>query len=308
MPSLNFSPPDKPTDASARMALGWVLAISGAALFSAKAIVAKLMYRHGVDALTVLALRMTMSCPFFVGLAVWSSRRGLSLDRRTGWRIVGLGLLGYYLSSYLDFAGLQYIPAALERLILFLMPTLVLLISAFIFKRPIARRQWVCLALSYAGIVCVFGEQWSLSGKSIGLGSALVFGAAVSYALYLIISGELIARVGATRLVAYAMCVSSVACLTHFLILRPPHALLQTAPVLWLSLLNASLCTICPVLFTMWAVSRIGAPTTSQLSMVGPLATLGLGAIFLGEAITLWQMLGTALVLAGVLTLTKRVV
>ena len=289
-----------------RVAVGWGLAMLGAALFSAKAILAKLMYRHGVDALTVLALRMTLASPFFIGLAWWSARRGLPLDPRTRWRIVGLGLLGYYLSSYLDFAGLQYIPAALERLILFLMPTLVLLISAVAFKRPIARRQWVCLALSYAGIVCVFGEQWALSGDRVGLGSALVFGAAASYALYLVISGELIVRVGATRLVAYAMCVSSVACVTHFLALRPAEALLQTPAVLWLSLLNATLCTICPVLFTMWAVSRIGAPTTSQLSMVGPIATLGLGVLFLGETITLWQITGTVLVLAGVLTLTGR--
>lgn len=265
------------------------------------------MYRHGVDATTVLALRMAMAFPFFVGLAVWSaSRRSMqTLNAGDRWRILGLGLLGYYLSSYLDFAGLQYISAALERLILFLMPTLVLLISARVFKRTIVARQWLSLGLSYTGVIFVFSEQWSLAGTSTAIGSGLVFGAAASYAIYLVISGELIDRVGATRLVAYAMCVSSVACIGQFLLLKSYADLWQALPVLKLSLLNATLCTVCPVLLTMWAVGRIGAAMTSQLSMVGPIATLGLGSWFLNETISSWQLFGTALVTLGVLLLTR---
>lgn len=179
---------------------GLILAAIAAVLFSAKAILAKLMYRHGIDAVTLIALRMLFALPVFAVVALietWRAReRGDRLTPRERWQIVLLGLLGYYLSSFLDFWGLQYISASLERLILFLNPSLVLLIGLLFLRRPVAPRQWAAMGVSYAGIVLVFWENLRIGGSNVALGSALVFGAALSYALYLLLSGELVRRVG----------------------------------------------------------------------------------------------------------------
>lgn len=285
---------------------GLLIAAAGAVLFSAKAIVAKLLYRHPVDALDVLALRMLYSAPFFVAIAVWQWRSAAPLTRRDGFAVLALGLLGYYLSSYLDFAGLQYVSAALERLILFLSPSFVLLISAVALRRRIGLREWAALALAYAGIVLVFAHDLSLGGDRVVLGALLVFGAALSYALYLIGSGELVKRLGPWRLVAYAMSVSTVAVLLHFGVTRPWTHLLQPWPVQALSVFNAMFCTVAPVLLTMFAVARIGAPAAAQAGMLGPVSTLFLGAWLLGEPITAWQLAGSALVLAGMYVLSLR--
>ncbi|HWU52381.1 MAG TPA: DMT family transporter [Tahibacter sp.] len=285
---------------------GLLIAATGAVLFSAKAIVAKLLYRHPVDALDVLALRMLYSAPFFVAIAVWQWRSAVPLNRRDRLAVLALGLLGYYLSSYLDFAGLQYVSAALERLILFLSPSFVLLISAVVLRRRIGLREWAALALAYAGIVLVFAHDLHLGGDRVVLGALLVFGAALSYALYLIGSGELVKRLGPWRLVAYAMSVSTVAVLLHFGATRPWTHLLQPWPVQALSLFNAMFCTVAPVLLTMFAVARIGAPAAAQAGMLGPVSTLFLGAWLLGEPVTAWQLAGSTLVLAGMYVLSLR--
>lgn len=285
---------------------GLLIAAGGAVLFSAKAIVAKLLYRHPVDALDVLALRMLYSAPFFVAIAVWQWRSAAPMSRRDVVAVLVLGLLGYYLSSYLDFAGLQYVSAALERLILFLSPSFVLLISAVALRRRIGLREWTALALAYAGIVLVFAHDLSLGGDRVVLGALLVFGAALSYALYLIGSGELVKRLGPWRLVAYAMSVSTVAVLLHFGATRPWTHLLQPWPVQALSVFNALFCTVAPVLLTMFAVARIGAPAAAQAGMLGPVSTLFLGAWLLGEPVTAWQLAGSALVLAGMYVLSLR--
>ncbi|WP_257387563.1 DMT family transporter [Tahibacter caeni] len=285
---------------------GLLIAAAGAVLFSAKAIVAKLLYRHPVDALDVLALRMLYSAPFFVAIAAWQWRSAAPLSRRDRLAVLVLGLLGYYLSSYLDFAGLQYVSAALERLILFLSPSFVLLISALVLRRRIGPREWAALALAYAGIVFVFAHDLSLGGDRVVLGALLVFGAALSYALYLIGSGELVKRLGPWRLVAYAMSVSTIAVLLHFAATRPWSRLLQPWPVQALSVFNAMFCTVAPVLLTMFAVARIGAPAAAQAGMLGPVSTVFLGAWLLQEPVTLWQLAGSALVLAGMYVLSLR--
>lgn len=223
------------------------------------------------------------------------------------WRIVGLGLVGYYLSSMLDFLGLQYISAGLERLILFLTPSFVLLISAFFLGRRVKPIEWAALGVSYAGIALVFLHDLNQSGDQVLLGSAFVLGAAIAYAIYLSQSGQLVVRLGSLRLVSYVMCISSVACIGQFFILRPVAELNQPNAVLWLSLVNASFCTVLPVFLTMIAVKRIGAASTSQAGMIGPVSTLFLGAIFLNEPITSWQLAGTALVLGGMYLLSKKV-
>lgn len=296
------------SEAPARAAYrrGLLIAVAASVLFSAKAIVAKLLYRYEVDALDVLALRMLYSVPFFVAIALWQWRKAPPLSRRDSVGVVTLGLLGYYLSSYLDFLGLQYISAGLERLILFLSPSFVLLLSATLLHRRISRREWSALALAYAGIVLVFAHDLRLGGEAVVLGSGLVLGAALSYALYLIGSGELVPRVGAWRLVAYAMSVSTLAVLLHFALARPWSSLHQPAPVHWLSLFNAAFCTVLPVLLTMLAVARIGAPGVAQAGMIGPVSTLFLGAWLLQEPITAWQLAGGSLVLLGIYALSAR--
>jgi drug/metabolite transporter (DMT)-like permease len=285
---------------------GLLIAIVGAILFSTKAIVAKLIYRYQVDAVTLIAFRMLFSLPFFAVIAMWKARTEVPLTNLERARIVLLGLLGYYFSSFLDFLGLQYISAGLERLILFLTPSFVLLISLFYLKRKIGVLEWAALATAYLGTVLVFLHDVKIGGPNVMLGSAFVLGSALAYAMYLLLSGELVRRVGALRLVAYAMCVSSVACIVQFFLLRPASLLIQPAEVYGLSMVNAVLCTVFPVLFTMIAVSRIGAATTSQAGMIGPVSTLFLGALILGEPITAVQMAGTALVLTGIYLLTRK--
>jgi len=218
-----------------------------------------------------------------------------------------LGVLGYYLSSLFDFWGLEYVPVSLERLILFLNPTFVLLIGVFAFKRRVARREWVALAVSYAGVSLVFVENLRVQGEHILLGSGLVLLAALSYALYLSMSGQLLKRIGSLRLVAYAMTISTAATLTHYLIARDPSHLLELpAPVYGLAALNAFFCTFLPVTFTMGAVARLGAGTAAQMSVLGPVSLVFLGAWLLGEPITVVQLVGTAVVMGGVLLLTRQ--
>lgn len=290
--------------------IGLAIAICGAILFSAKAIVAKLIYRYQVDAVTLIAFRMLFSLPVFALIALWQARIGARLAWPDRWRLVALGLLGYYLSSFLDFLGLQYITAGLERLILFLTPSFVLLISAIFLKRKVTRIEWAALGVSYLGIVLVFLHDLKLGGEQVNqvmLGAVCVLGAAISYSLYLIQSGQLVLRLGSLRLVSYAMCVSSLACILQFFALRPLSYLKQPSEVYWLSLVNAIFCTVLPVFLTMFAVRRIGAASASQAGMIGPVSTLFLGTLFLSEPVTAWQLAGAVLVISGMYLLSQKI-
>jgi drug/metabolite transporter (DMT)-like permease len=297
--------PSKKTEPAYLSGLG--VAVIGAVFFSGKAVVAKLLYRHGIDAVTLIALRMLLSAPVFVGVAIWSRRSTPRLGAVDLARIGVLGLLGYYGSSMLDFMGLEYITAGLERLILFLTPSFVLLIGFVVYRRRVLPRQWLSLLCAYAGIVLVFWHDLKVGGSNVALGGLLVLAAALSYAVYLLLSGELLARVGTLRLVALAMTSSSIACLLQYAVLRPFGTLfVQSAAVWQLSLVNALLCTVVPVFMTMIAVGRIGAGLTSQSGMIGPVSTLFLGAWLLGEPITQLQLAGTALVIGGIFLLSTR--
>jgi drug/metabolite transporter (DMT)-like permease len=280
--------------------------MTGSILFSAKAIVVKLSYRYGVDPATLIALRMAFSAPFFVLTYRWSSRGKLPLTSTDHLRLITIGLVGYYAASYLDFLGLQYVTAGLERLILYLNPTLVLLLSALFLRRRLMATDWIALTLAYGGIVAVFWHDVSFDGGGVALGAALVFASAVSYAVYLVMAGELVTRLGAIRLTSYAMLVSTFAVIVQFFVLNPVAALVQPAPVYWLSLVNGFLCTVLPVFAIMLAVERIGASRASLASMIGPVSTILLAFLFLGEAISAWQLIGTGLVLAGIGVLSRE--
>jgi drug/metabolite transporter (DMT)-like permease len=293
-------------DVQARRATGLMLALAGATAFSAKAIIVKLAYRHGVDAVTLIMLRMLLALPLFLALAWWAGRGRPSLTARD-WRVVvGLGFCGYYLASFLDFAGLQYITASLERLILYLNPTLVMLLGWVLFKRRVTRGQLAAFAVSYLGILVVFGAELRLEGRDVLLGSALVFGSALSYAVYLVYSGQEVQRLGSLRLTGLATSVACVLCIAQYLVLRPVGSALDLpAAVWWLSVLNAVACTFAPVLMMMMAIERVGASVASQAGMVGPVFTILLGALLLGEPFTVWVAAGTVLVMAGVAWLAR---
>ena len=284
---------------------GLLLAMAGSIAFSGKAIIVKLAYRHGVDAVTLIMYRMLFALPMFLLLAWWAGRGKPALTRRDVRMVVMLGFCGYYLASFLDFAGLQYISASLERLILYLNPTIVLLLGVFVFHRKVQRRQSIALAVSYCGVLLVFGHEVSLQGTHAALGAALVFGSAVSYAVYLVYSGEEVRRLGALRLTGLATSVACVLCIVQFIVLRPLAAAMVAPEVIWLSVLNATLCTFAPVLMVMLAIERIGATLSAQTGMVGPLSTILMGVLILGEPFTAWVAAGTVLVLAGIWLLAR---
>ncbi|QTN27869.1 DMT family transporter [Rhodoferax sp. AJA081-3] len=289
------------------IAFGLALAVVGAVAFSGKAIIVKLAYRHGVDAVTLIMLRMLFALPFFLAMAWWASRKRVgqpppvALTRKDWLGVVWLGVTGYYLASFLDFAGLQYITASLERLILYLNPTLVLLLGWVFVGRRIARAQALGMAISYGGVLLVFGHEITLQGADVALGAVLVFLSAVSYALYLFYSGEMVQRLGSLRLVGLATSVACLLCIAQFVLLRPLETVWAVAPqVVWLSVLNATLCTVVPVMLVMMAIERIGSGLAAQVGMVGPMSTMLMGVLLLDEPFTAWLVGGTVLVIVGV--------
>ncbi len=289
-----------------KIATGLLLGILGAMAFSGKAIIVKLAYRHGVDAVTLIMYRMLFALPIFTLMAWWSGRGKPALTRKDWLGVLGLGFTGYYLASFLDFAGLSYISASLERLILYINPTLVLLLGLVLYKRKIQRLQMLGMLISYGGIMLVFGHEITLEGGHVALGSALVFLSAVSYAVYFSFSGELVQRLGSIRLVGLATTVACLLCIAQFVILRPWSAALVAPEVIWLSVLNATLCTAVPVLMVMMAIERIGAGMAAQAGMVGPVSTILMGVVILGEPFTAWVAAGTAMVLLGIFVFTYR--
>ncbi len=272
----------------------------GSIAFSGKAIIVKLAYRHGVDAVTLIMYRMLFALPIFAVMAWWASRGKPPLTRQDWLGVLGLGFTGYYLASFLDFAGLAYISASLERLILYLNPTLVVMLGWALYGRSIRWSQALAMLVSYCGVVLVFGLEANLQGSNVAWGALLVFLSAASYAIYLVYSGEMVRRLGALRLVGLATTVACLLCLAQFAVLRPWSAALVAPEVIWLSVLNATLCTAAPVLMVMMGIERIGAGMVAQVGLVGPLSTIFMGIWILGEPFTVWIAAGTVLVVAGI--------
>lgn len=288
--------------------IGALYAFIAAVAFSGKAILVKLAYVYSVDAVTLLALRMLFALPFFVAMAIWAARRESAVDiAPRDWGVLAiLGMLGYYLASLLDFLGLLYISASLERLVIFLYPTLVVVLSAIYFKRRITGRVVVALLLSYAGIILVFAHDVNLAQKDIILGGALVFASILAYAIYLIGSGSIIARLGSARFTGYAMTISCAVVGVHFGVVNPVDALIQPIPVYGLALAMAVFATVLPALLLSEGIRRIGVDKTSIIGSIGPVATLVLAYLFLGESMSTMQVLGAVLVLVGVLYISVR--
>jgi drug/metabolite transporter (DMT)-like permease len=285
--------------------LGVVFALLAAVGFSAKAILVKLAYLDSVDAVTLLALRMVFSVPFFIGVALWAKQHHAEpLNTHDRLLVLGLGLIGYYCSSFLDFLGLEYISAGLERLILFLYPTMTVLLTAVLYKRAIGRKVLAALALCYAGIALVFLHDVGTKEGSIVLGALLVFASTLSYSIYLVGAGHAIARIGSMRFTAYAMVVASVASLLQFVVMRPLSVLELPMRVYELSIAMAIFSTVLPVFLLSFAIHRIGSGSASLIGTVGPVSTIYMAYVFLNEHISLLQIAGSILVLGGVLIIS----
>ena len=291
--------------------IGPALAIVGVLGFSFKAILIKLAYAWApIDAVTLLALRMLYATPFFALMALFATkRRGVAAIGRADWiRVLWLGFIGYYLASLVDFMGLQYVSAALERLMLYLYPSIVVVLSALFFGQRITGRILLALGLSYAGILLVFARDLSFAGDPRGLwvGGALVFASSFFYALYLVGAGPVIARLGSARFIALAMLASAAFVFVQFLATRPPLALAAPLRIQLLSLTMAIFSTVLPTYFIAEAIQRIGASRTSLVGSLGPVFTIWLGWVILDEPVHWIQLAGAALVLGGVALMSVR--
>ncbi|MGV3628943.1 MAG: DMT family transporter [Betaproteobacteria bacterium] len=288
--------------------IGIACVLAGSVAFSAKPVLVKAAYQYGIDTMSLLALRMLFAAPLFLLMAWWAGRPAVAFTAREIAGIVFLGFLGYYLGSFLDLAGLQYISAGFGRLILYLYPTLVLLMSAAFLQQPLRGRQMVSLGLSYAGIALVFSAEAQL-GASLPLtiwGALLVFGSAVTYATYLVAGSRLVHKFGSMRFSAYASLIATGFVIAHFMAIRPLQALVVVQEVYVLVAVLAVFATVLPLWLMAEGLKRIGANQVSLVGCVGPLATMAFAWMFLGEAMTLVQLAGAALVLAGVLIITLK--
>jgi drug/metabolite transporter (DMT)-like permease len=297
------------TAAKRSLSIGLACALGAAVFFSAKAIFIKLIYAHGVDATTTFALRMMVALPFFLALGWWCGTAGLkSIGRRDWWGMAACGLLGFYLSSYLDFIGLTYIPASLERLILFLYPTFVVLLSWAVFRTKLTAAQAMSLVLSYSGVLLCVWDNLRIEGDPSGLaiGVAFTLTSAFTYACYVVASARIVPRVGSMRFTSYA---SSVACgfsIAHFFVTHGAESLVVPGIVYAYALGMGTVSTVLPILLVAEALRRLGANQVALISTLGPIATLAMAALILGEKITATQMGGAALVIAGVMLVSLR--
>jgi drug/metabolite transporter (DMT)-like permease len=288
--------------------IGIALAVVGTVAFSLRPVLIKLAYGYVRDPITLIALRMMFSLPFFLAAALWSTRggRGLVLSWRELMAVFGLGAIGYYVASTLDFLGLQYVTAGVGRLLLFLYPTIVVLLSAAFFRKPVRRRDIAALVVTYAGVALVLSEAVGGENLDLAAGAALVFGSAFAYAVYLVIGAEVAQRIGAIRFAALAVSAACLCCILQFLLLRPLSALNLPHQVYALIVVIAAVCTVIPVFMTAEALRRIGANQVAMIGAIGPVSAIVLGAILLDETMTVVQLGGAALVILGVMLATVK--
>lgn len=297
---------EKSTTAQKLSVAGVIITLIGSLFFSTKAVIVKYAFREtAVDAVSLLALRMLFSLPFFLVMAWFaSSKEKQSKLTLSQWFYLALmGLFGYYLSSYFDFAGLKYISAGIERLILFLYPTFVLLINAFVFKEKANRMQWIAVALTYTGIILAYIGELSISKNSPGffLGSWLIFLCSLTFAIYIVGSGRIIPIVGATKFTAYVMLFSTAGVFIHFLLAGNYSILHSGTSFVWYGVLIAIISTVIPSWLVASGTKKIGANNVAIISTIGPVSTILQAHFILGEPIYAAQIAGTILIVLGVL-------
>ncbi|MEO0900112.1 MAG: DMT family transporter [Bacteroidota bacterium] len=287
---------------------GVLLVLTGAICSSTKAVLVKLAYPYGIDALSLLVVRMAMVFPFFVLLAIFS-KSPVHVERRPRdyWFLIPIGLLGYYLASFLDFYGLQIVPASVERLILFSYPTLVVILSWIFLREKTNIYQLIALFLTYAGILLVLNGDVSLPDRTLlWKGGSIIFLSALSYALYLVGSSKMIPKFGVIRFTSLVLSVAGLGVFTHAGIVQLEGLLSYEWPVYGYIGLIAVIATIIPVFLISEGIRRIGPSNTAIIGSVGPIATIFLAYIFLDERLTFIQIVGTVVVLAGVMMVSLQ--
>lgn len=286
--------------------LGFLFTFTGAVLFSTKAIIVKKAFADtNLDALTLLTLRMIFSLPFFLVAAYFAGRKeaNVPLTKKQWVQIVLLGLFGYYLSSYFDFTGLQYISAGLERLILFLYPTFVVMMNRMFFRQQIKKTQLIALLLTYSGIAIAYYKEMQIdtSNPNFFWGSLLIFMCSITYAMYIAGSGKVIPFIGVTRFTAYAMLASTFGIFIHFII-RADFSGVTEARGMWgYGLMLGIIATVIPTFLLSAGLHKIGSNNVAIISGIGPVSTILQAHWILGEKIHTGQIIGTVLVIAGVL-------
>jgi drug/metabolite transporter (DMT)-like permease len=289
-------------------AIGSLFAVIGVICFSIRPVLVRLVYAYDIDPTTLLALRLGLSLPAFAAVAIWfaTGPRRVAVTPRDWLQIVAIGLIGHYVASWLDMAGLQYVNAGLGRLILFLYPTIVLLLSAGFLGKRIGAREIAALASSYAGLALVLLPSADLDGQDVLRGALLIFGGAAAYAVYLVAASQVIGRVGGMVFSANANIAAFVASTIHFLLADGPSLLDLPLPVYGYAGLIAVISTILPVFIVAEALRRVGANQVALIGAVGPVTTLLLGTFGLGETMTRMELLGAALILGGVMIVTVK--
>lgn len=293
---------------------GIAFGVTGVLAFSLRPILIKLSYAagtaaaHPVSPTTLLFLRMALSLPFFIAVAFFLRKKQPRFQAADWAAVAALGFVGYYAASFLDFIGLQYVGAGVGRLILFLYPTLVLLLSFFFLGKHPSRREIVALVLSYAGIALVVSSQLGASseGRLFLFGVLLVFASALCYAVYLVAGSAMVKRIGSMRFTAWSMVVSTIPAVLQFLLFEPLSALVLPANVWGYAIVLATLSTVFPVFLQAEALRRIGATQFALIGAVGPVSVAVTSAIGLDEPFTWVQALGAALVIFGVLLVSLR--
>jgi drug/metabolite transporter (DMT)-like permease len=293
--------------AASYRAWGIAFALIGILAFSFRPILIKLSYAaHPVSPVTLLFLRMTLSLPFFLVIGWWLRNQQPRLTRRDWMGIVGLGFLGYYAASFLDFVGLQWVGAGVGRLILYLFPTLVLLLSFLFLKKTPGVREIVALVVSYAGIALVVSNQVGAENRLFALGAALVFASALCYAVYLVAGSQVVKRVGSMRFTAYSTVVATVPAVIQFVVMEPLAALDLPGAVWTYAIILATVSTVLPLFLQAEALNRIGANHFALMGAIGPVSVALTSALGLDEPFTAVQALGGALVIFGVLLVTLK--
>ncbi len=288
---------------------GVALAIVGTLVFSFRPILVKLVYvTYPVSPVTLLFLRMTIALPFFLVVAWWLRHDEPRLSARDWAAVATLGFIGYYAASFLDFIGLQYVGAGIGRLILYLYPTLVLLISfLFLHRRP-TRRQLAALVITYAGVALILSSQahGGAEGRLFMLGALFVFASSLFYATYLVAGGEMVKRIGSMRFTAYSMAVATLPAVVQFFALEPLSALDLPSKVWVYAILLATFTTVLPLFIQAEALRRIGAAEFALIGALGPVSVATTSALGLDERFTAIQAIGGALVIAGVLLVSVK--
>lgn len=290
---------------------GYVLAATGAFLFASKSVIIKLAYAEGVDTETLLALRMAISLPFFVGIGLLGQGFRPESGRITPAIVVRaslIGMLGYWFSSYADFAGLNYISAQFERLILFTYPLFVVLFGAAFFRQSVNMRALAAFGVSYCGLAMIFTQDFAAGGAEVLKGVGWVMIAAVSYALYQLLAHDAIKVLGARLFTSIAMTAASIAALVHFLVTHGVVAPVLSERVLWLGVVLAIAATVMPSFLMNAALQRISAQANATIATLSPVGTIVLAVIVLGERLSVIDIAGSALVISGVawFTLASR--